>query len=614
MKNTISQSNSFRNITYSKTPTMKKMLHLSSFVAVFLPIAVTAQIPFSNQTTLLPTTTFHSGNAIGVCDMNGDGKDDIIRASQNTTMYIEYQGTSNGTFTESSFTNTFGSPWGMCIGDVDNNGKNDVLWGNNGSTRILVADNMATSYTGTNVTTATGAGSIFVQGANFAPVTPDHFIDAFVCNDVAMSHIYVNNNGTGWTFDQSLMPLATFPTSDNSGNYASIWTDINNDGLIDLYITHCRQNVSNSSDARRINQVFLNNGNGTFTQDVTNTSNLRLGAQSWSTAWGDVDNDGDMDAFVLNYDVNSNMMLNDGSGVFTDVTSTCGIAPTDTYFGMNATFHDFDNDGNLDLLISGTEHYLYTGNGDGTFNLQANPFVYNTNKITSHAVGDLNDDGFLDVYASYCNIYNSPSSRNDRLWMNGSIAAGNTNHWIKFDLVGGAANGFSSLNGIGAIVKIYGAFGIQVREVRSGEAYGTQNSFEMHFGLGQNTGIDSVTIQWPSGIVDKMLALPADQNITVNEGAFPLSTNGIASATLNAQVYPNPMNDVGAIRIDNFAAFGLNTLALRIYDMQGRVVYTEENLTRSIIPLDAANYPAGLYFYEIVQDEKRLVTGKFISE
>ncbi|MGL4599512.1 MAG: FG-GAP-like repeat-containing protein [Bacteroidia bacterium] len=593
---------------------MKKMLHLSSFVAAFLPLAVTAQIPFSNQTPLLPTTTFHSGNAIGVCDMNGDGKDDIVRASQNTTMYIEYQGTSNGNFTESSFNNTFGSPWGMCIGDVDNNGKNDVLWGNGSSTYILVADNMATAYTGTNVSSATGAGNIFVQGANFAPVTQDHFIDAFVCDDVDMSHIYVNNNGSGWTFNQSLMPLATVPSSDNSGNYASLWTDINNDGLIDLYITHCRQNVSNSSDPRRINQIFLNNGNGTFTQDVTNTSNLRLGAQSWSTAWGDVDNDGDMDAFVLNYDVNSNMMLNDGAGVFTDVTSTCGVAPTDTYFGMNATFHDFDNDGNLDLLISGTEHYLYTGNGDGTFNAQTNPFVYNTNKITSHAVGDLNDDGFLDVYASYCNIYNSPSSRNDRLWMNASIDSGNTNHWIKFDLVGGAATGFSSLNGIGAIVKIYGAFGVQAREVRSGEAYGTQNSFEMHFGLGQNMGIDSVIIQWPSGIVDKMLSLPADQNVTVNEGAFPLHTNGIANATLNANVYPNPINNAGAIRIDNFASFGLNTLALRIYDVNGRVVYTEEKLTRSIIPLDTENYPAGLYFYEIVQGEKRLTTGKFISE
>src|ERR1041384_7308059 len=78
----------------------------------------------------------------------------------------------------------------------------------------------------------------------------------------------------------------------------------------------CRRGVSSPTHARRIDQVFINNGNGTYTQDVTNWTNLRDGEQGWSTAWGDIDNDGDNDAFVLNYSANSTLDINNGTGVF----------------------------------------------------------------------------------------------------------------------------------------------------------------------------------------------------------------------------------------------------------------------------------------------------------
>ncbi|HET6992434.1 MAG TPA: CRTAC1 family protein, partial [Bacteroidia bacterium] len=362
---------------------------------------------------------------------------------------------------------------------------------------------------------------IFVQGSNFADINNDGKLDVFACNDDFSPHIY-SGDGTGsWTYTPSIMPLATVPASDNSGNYASIWTDINCDGLIDLMITHCRQGVSSSSDPRRIDQVFINNGNGTYTQDVTNWTGLRDGAQGWSTAWGDINNDGKMDAFVLNYDVNSKLMINNGSGVFTNTMSSSGINNTTTIFGENATFQDFNNDGFVDLFISGSNHLLYINNGNGTFTQDVNAFVYSGFQITAHAVGDLNDDGFLDLYSSYCDIYQSPSSRTDHLWMNNSIAAGNTNHWIKFRLQGVQSN----RNGIGAIVKIYGPWGVQVREVRSGEGYGIQNSFTVHFGLGTATSVDSVKVQWPSGTVDQTLNLNADQTVSIVEGSSPASVH-----------------------------------------------------------------------------------------
>ncbi len=599
----------------NKTFTTQQVLTLAFSLTGLIAVAQTPQIPFTNQTTLLPTSTFHSGNAVGVCDMNADGKDDIVRASGNTTMFIDYQGAPNATFTEASFgSNTIGDPWAMCVGDVDNNGYNDVLWGDYGNVFILTANSTGTSYTGTQVSAVT-SNFIFVQGANFANVNNDHFLDAFVCNDVDMPHIYVGNGTTsGWTMNQALMPLATTPASDNSGNYASIWTDVNNDNLIDLMITHCRQSVSSPSDARRIDQVFINNGNGTYTQDITNWTGLRDGAQGWSTAWGDIDNDGDQDAFVLNYDVNSKLMINNGTGVFTNAMSGSGISSTTSIFGENATFHDFDNDGDLDMLISGDTHLLYMNNGNNTFTLVSpNPFSYNANQITAHAVGDLNGDGFLDVYASYCDIYNSPSSRSDRLWMNACPQNSNTNNYVMFDLVGGATAGMSNKNGIGAIVRIYGPWGQQVREVRSGEGYGIQNTFAVHFGLGSNTTIDSVKVIWPSGIIDKLNSIGVNQHHTINEGAFTLGVKPVAANPVSATVIPNPVEgSAGIIRIDNYMTAGLENLSVVVYDINGKLLFSEGNLQTNAVSLREKNLTAGMYFFEVREGASRLHAGKFI--
>lgn len=599
---------------------MIKKLQTGCFIfaaVALLPVSVLAQtIPFTNQTALLPSSVFSSGNAIGVCDMNNDGKDDIVRDSANMRLVIEYQQAPNALFAESHFPGiTFGTPWGLCIGDYDNNSYNDIFQGSSTNGYLLTADGLG-GYTRENMTTTYGGGSVFTQGCNFADIDNDGNLDVFICHDTGMPKIYLGNGAQGgWVFNQAVMPLATVPSSDNSGNYASIWTDVNADGLIDLMITHCRQGVTQSSDPRRIDQVFINNGNGTYTQDSTNWTNLRDGAQGWSTAWGDIDNDGDMDAFVQNYDVNSKLMINNGSGVFTDMMSTSGIAVTTTYFGENATFHDFDNDTYLDLMLSGDEHYVYKGNGDGTFTLVPNPFVYSGNQIRAHAVGDLNNDGFLDLYASYCGQYNNPSSsRRDRLWMNDCPNNGNTNHYVKFHLTGGATTGMSNKNGVGAIVKIYGSWGVQVREVRSGEGYGIHNSFTVHFGLGTATQVDSAIVIWPSGIVDQTLVIPGDQTVLVPEGGSPLSSHTIPSQTLELNVYPNPVTDDAVIRLDHFSSIGLGNLSVNVYDINGKVIYSESALQRSIIVLNRSMFSSGMYMVEVTNNNVRVATKKMVVE
>lgn len=588
-----------------KTP----VLSLAAFI---ICTTAYAQITFSDQSSLLPTTTFHSGNGIAVCDMNNDHKDDIVRAMNNSTQYVEFQGMPNGSFTElSSPSANIGSPWGMACGDFNNDGFTDVSWGDgSGYTRILHWN--GTNYTATNVTTLTGATPDFPQGCNFHDINNDGFLDAFTCNDNTTSDIFEGDGTpTGWTWNQGLIPLATVPASDNSGNYASIFTDINNDGFIDLMITHCRQGVTQPTDPRRIDQIFINNGNGTYTQDVTNWTNLRDGAQGWSTASGDIDNDGDMDLFVMNYDVNGKLMINDGTGIFTDTMATSGIYPSTGYFGTNATFHDFDNDGYQDLLITGDNHYIFHNNGNLTFSAVAlNPFPYSTHKVAAIGVGDLNYDGRLDCYASYCDLFQSPSStRNDKLWMN---TTANSNHWVVFDLIGGGIPGYSNTSAIGAIVKIYGPWGVQVREVRGGEAYGVQNTFAVHFGLGGATYIDSVVVLWPSGIVDRPWSNPVDNHITINEGAFPTAVAASVYHPFRMILGPNPMNDQVTINVFNYDSYGLQNLTVQIFNVEGKAVYTKEGMESSSLVIDRNAFAAGMYVVNVLAGGNTIATEKLI--
>jgi ASPIC and UnbV. len=281
-----------------------------------------------------------------------------------------------------------------------------------------------------------------------------------------------------------MIPLATVPASDNSGNYGTVWSDVDNDGDLDLYIAKCRQNVNDPADPRRINQLFLNNGNNKYTQDVANSAGLRIGWQSWTADFGDIDNDGDFDCFITNHDASSQLLENDGFGHFTDITAASGLFNQVPGLPLQGVFRDFDNDGFVDILVAGTLHRLFRNNGNKTFSLIANPF--GAKPVESFALGDLDNNGFQDVYASYSTGFNGENHPPDILWLNN----GNDNHFFGLNLRGKQSN----RSGVGAKIQLYSALGVQTREVRSGESYGISNSLQIHFGLGTWTAYDSVVV------------------------------------------------------------------------------------------------------------------------
>lgn len=473
------------------------------------PILLQAQIRFVDSSAVLFHPKVNSGVAMGIADMNGDGLDDIIRLDQTDLLTIDYQSDTSSQFTGGTYNRFFGGQWSMCIADANQDGFNDIFSGGayNGLT-ILIADTASGAY----LSSTYNSPEIYLQGANFVDINGDGLADIFACHDDGLSISLRNKGGGLFTLDQSLINTASPVPSDNSGNYASIWTDFDNDNDLDLYLSKCRNGVTDPEDGRRLNLLFRNDGAGQWTE-MADSLGLQPRAQSWSADFADIDNDGDMDCFIVNHDRVSTLLIQDSVGQFLSINESSGINAILNNAGelIQCKFADFDNDGFVDLLVTSTddEHFLLHNQQDRTFT-NLGDSIPSPTRIHTASVGDLNNDGFLDIMAGFARSLNFPTTTDDRLYLN----EGNDNHFLKILLQGTSSN----INGIGARLECYGPWGIQIREVRSGEGYGIMNSFTQHFGLGQAETIDSLIIRWPSGIIDRILTPERNKTFFLTEG------------------------------------------------------------------------------------------------
>jgi len=453
---------------------LKRLVNII-FISCVCTIYCNAQISFTDGTSLLGNSTFGSKQPLGVSDLNNDCRDDIVKLDDGNRLEIEYQNP-NGTFTNYTETIPY-RPWGLAIADVDNNGYNDIVWGGKMNSYLKLLMNYGQSGNGSSLNINS---NVFLQGINFIDIDDDGLVDLYLNHDVGTNESWRNTGGSSFVFDDTMMPHSSY-----DGNYASVWSDYDNDCDEDLYISKCKHGVTDPSDPRRINLLWEDQG-GSYS-DVAPALGLDDGAQTWSADFGDIDNDGDMDLFVLNHTDENRMYVQTAPGVFTDMTAATGL---NFGAGMNwqSIFDDFDNDGFIDLLITGDTDQIFMNSGNGTFS-SVNPFP-GTLDIQNAAIGDLNHDGFLDIYASY-GFWNNNSPASDRLLLNDT----NSNNWVVFTLDGTESN----RSAVGAKLILEGEWGVQVREVRAGESYGIQNTLNQHFGLGTAGSIDRLTIRWPSG-------------------------------------------------------------------------------------------------------------------
>lgn len=479
---------------------MYKLITLG-LVSIGLPLLSVGQIAFTNASNQLSGTT-NSGGCVGVVDMNGDGRDDVAKLHNSRTVIVDYQN-ADGSFTGVNYGSIANeSQWGWAIGDIDANGHKDVVAGGSydGVHYLRI-----TSVGSSNLTDLNN-GSLFTQCVNMVDMNNDGATDYWSCHDDGAPRQWLNN-GSGTLTYADIIDYTSDPVSDMSGNYGSVWTDFDNDGDIDLYIAKCRQGVNNPEDPRRWNRLFVNDGNGNYT-DQADQFGIQIKNQSWTADFGDIDNDGDLDLVITNHDATIQLFENDGTGNYTEITAGSGLEITG--FFLQSKFVDMDNDGFLDLMIAGGIERFFRNNGNKTFSAISNLFPAG-DVMHSFATGDLNNDGFQDVFASYGDGYvNADPANPDRLWLNN----GNNNHWLTVRLVGVESN----IDAIGARVTIEGPWGTQIREVRAGESYGMVTSFACNFGVGASTVIPTVTVRWPSGLVETFTDVEVDQTITVIEG------------------------------------------------------------------------------------------------
>jgi hypothetical protein len=501
---------------------MKSTLNLMTLAVAMAFVATgnlfAQQLSFTNANNKLATNT-RSGCAVTVVDVNSDGLDDIVRLDQGHIINLELQ-QRDGSFYHQLITDIGGgSAWAMTVADVDKNGWKDVVADGNGGIRLvkIFESNGVISFTNTLL----AQSGFFLQNATFCDMNNDGWIDLFCCDDNDVSKLYLNDgagNLNPSTFVNFAVNPGMFYGGDpyDSGNYGSCWIDFDNDQDLDLYVAHCRQSTSSPTDQRRINRLFVNNGNNTYTERAADFG-IAIGWQTWTSSFGDLDNDGDLDLLLTNHDYTNQIFENDGTGNFTELTSTgignFNITP------IESVMQDFDNDGYLDILISGTEWLYFRNNGNMTFSRVTGVFA--NNGMVSFATGDLNHDGFIDVFASYGDIYQSPSNTyDDVLYLNNR----NQNNFIAFTLEGTV----SEKGAIGSRVTLYGPWGIQVREVRAGESYGTCNSSQLHFGLGSYSQVDSAVIWFTSGNTTTLTNLAANQFVHVKENNCSVTGNIIA--------------------------------------------------------------------------------------
>ena len=506
-----------------------------------------------------------------IVDMNGDYLDDIVSPISNTQLAISYQ-QAGGTFLTTTYTvpNTAVLPsWSIAAGDYDNNGFNDLVYGSGSGVVFLKANN-----NGTGFTTDRKTQSYLVQRTNFVDINNDGKLDVFACDDNAPNRYYLND-GTNLNHIQG--GIGDFASG---GNYASNWFDFDNDGDIDMYLAKCGQ--GGSGVGGNIDQLHRNNGDGTYT-NVATEANMANPEQTWSGACGDFNNDGWMDVIVgVNSSSNgfSNVKKNNGNGTFTSVTAGSGY-DTNTSLGREYVAQDFDNDGFLDVLGSGNNIMF----GDGNFHFAPNPNMYIMSAY-DRPIGDLNNDGFLDIQNGTNVLFNN----------------GNTNKWLNVNLQGIQSN----KNGIGARVEIHGSWGQQIRYVQSGTGFQNMSTLSAHFGIGQATIIDQVLIKWPSGIIDTINIVNPNQNLLVVEGST-LDINSFNNGVFS--IYPNPAKNVVNIQLQNNSNVTLKSAL--IYDLNGKVVHTTNDLNQ---PINIEKLANGTYILSVSDTTGKSYPQKFIKE
>lgn len=503
-----------------------------------------------------------TGSGVAILDYDHDGWPDIFLVNGDAFAFEPghavdhtshlYHNNHDGTFTDvtrAAGLDVTGWGQGVCVGDYDNDGYDDLYVTYYGKNRLFHNERNGTFKDVSKEAGVAGSGKDWGTGCAFVDYDRDGKLDLMVANYVDFDLATIPKPGEGvrciWKGTPVMCGPRGLPSSPNilyhnegNGRFADVskssgiektyghyclsvsTLDYNDDGWPDIYVA-CDSTPS---------ILYRNNRDGTFT-DVAVEAGAAYDEDGreqagMGSAIGDYDGDGRPDIFKTNFsDDVSSLYRNDGDGTFTSTIQQAGLGLNTQYLGWGVAFLDADNDGWLDLLLVNGHVYpevdtahlgstykepclFYWNTGHATFkdlSKVAGPGCTTMASSRGLAIADLWNDGRLSAVIN--NIDGRP-----KLLVN---LAPNQNHWLGVSLEGTRSN----RDGIGAKVTVVTTNRRYVQEVRSGSSYISNNDRRLHFGLGTTASINQIAVRWPSGLEEIFPGGPADRFVSLTEGA-----------------------------------------------------------------------------------------------
>ena len=495
------------------------------------------------------------GSGAAFFDHDSDGDLDLYIANGATfTTYRDrsgpgnalYRNKGNGTFadiTTQAGVGDAGWAGGVAVGDIDNDGHQDLYVTNYGA-NVLYRNKGDGTFKDITAN-ATVGGDHYSASAAFFDYDRDGDLDLYSTNYVVFDaanrpekpalcafygglqvycgpkgligapDILYRNEGDGTFTD--VTQAAGVATANRYYGLGVVPFDYDADGDTDLFV----------ANDETPNVLLQNRGDGTFA-DIALIAGVAYNGDGDTEAgmgvdFGDYDNDGDPDLYVTHFFTETNTLYrNESHRRFTDVTTTAGLAaPTVDLLGWGTRFFDYDNDGQLDLFVANGHVYpqvdqaetgstyrqrnqLFRNLGDGRFAPVSAGLTHDkTSRGTSS--GDYDNDGDVDLFVVELN--DTPTLlRND---------GGNAGNWLAVQVFGNADN----RDGAGTRIRLQTPGRRQTRTVNGAASYLSHNDLRAYFGLGKIAQIDQIEIIWPNGSTYVVEDMPVNKLLVVRQGA-----------------------------------------------------------------------------------------------
>lgn len=539
---------------------------MASIILQLSSLNLTAQTIFIDKATEQGIDHYYgqgvAGGGVSFVDFDQDGWDDLTMASQEGNTVAFYRNV-NGVFTLiTPLVSNLDEVKQVLWIDIDNDGDKDLFL-----TSINAVNRLYENQGNLQLKDITEEAGLLMEptdsyGACMADVDRDGWLDIYVTErslnfDANRNFLYRNLGNN--TFEE----VAEEWGLDDPGKapFFPAFFDMNNDNWPDLYI---------AQDKSQGNTLLLHQGTENSFSDISVIASANLIMNAMGIAIGDYNCDGWQDLYISNTPHGNALLTNDQMGGFTEQAEATGTTFNGTAWGTH--FLDADNDGFEDLYVSGmavgtdvVSSAFYYNDQQGSFYVDEAGFVGDTVSSFGNAVGDYNNDGNLDILVVNTNTFPA------QLWSN---EGANNQAWLKVQLEGIISN----REGIGARVDLYNEGHYQIRYQHGGLGYLGQNTSLLHFGLGESLWIDSLTVTWPTGHVDRFYEVIPNQRLDIQEGS---STDGeimIDNALISNvedlaehplwRVYPNPTQQNLSVQYEGsmkgyFAIYNLTGQQLR---------------------------------------------------